>query len=513
MHACCVYAVMIAADTPAVFAVTAVVLCVGIITGIVPVPTAEVTNTVTTTTVVETAYTSDVHNTTTTALSILTNTTYIPPTTYHTEFTLADGTYDGQLKTLVARQPNNVRVDTSSGDLRLEANYDGMEHSVTLEWDDATDRWEVHSASPSAPTWFGNGVDQSIEHPNYILSFCVNADASVLIASRPTASMFHVYARGENGTYSLTENVTFTLGTLYGQCACSSDGRYVIFTDQTYNTNVGLATVLYSDTPGVGYSAIQEITPDNATGSSTYGRTIDMSSDGSVVVIGGPADSTNQGAVWAYQLNASNVYELVSPKFFPTTVISGPTFGYCIGLTSSGNRMVVGARIETFSGNALHGAAWIYDRDESTGLWTETYGPIFGSPNTGSIGNVRYCDISGSGDTVIVYGNSGTSDFVRTLDRGADGSYSQVTADLVGGDEFGYFMKLSCSGDTLVVSEVGAGYVYTRDRSTNAWRKMHTAPYDSSSDDSVPGHFSGVSCDGRTVIFMGDLAKDINVVT
>ena len=101
----------------------------------------------------------------------------------------------------------------------------------------------------------------------------------------------------------------------------------------------------------------QIILPFGNVGSSVFGSSVDLSFDGNTLIIGGYGDNADKGAVWVYKRNATHpTYTLQGSKLVPTTTVGTSRFGSSVSLASDGLTALIGG-----SGDDNRtGAAWAY---------------------------------------------------------------------------------------------------------------------------------------------------------
>ncbi|MGA8468552.1 MAG: hypothetical protein WB721_06840, partial [Pseudolabrys sp.] len=139
-----------------------------------------------------------------------------------------------------------------------------------------------------------------------------------------------------------------------------------------------------------------------ASGVSQQGASVALSADGNTAIVGGPGDNNGQGAAWVYT-RSGGVWTQQGNKL--VTVASGAAQqGVSVSLSSDGNMAIVGGPGDT-SGQ---GAAWLYRRTPGL-FWVE--GPkLVGTGASGAAQQGASVALSANGNATIVGGpgdNSG----------------------------------------------------------------------------------------------------------
>lgn len=253
--------------------------------------------------------------------------------------------------------------------------------------------------------------------------------------------------------------------------ALSASGTIVALSSDNYNQGRGRVRVFRLD----GNSWVQRGNhilgdPDRTRADSNFGYSIDISGDGSVLVVGCPNGyisdgAPNQGYVQAYRWNTdTDAYE----PYGSLLAFGQPTdeFGERVSISRDGTTLAVAVpNYENYTG--------LVRVFRFTGSdWVQLGSDIIGTDEYASA--TMYTDLSASGN-VLVVGTPYRDDdlpspgIVRVYDF-ADNQWRQRGPDLVGDaddDYFGRAVGLSASGDVLVVGasqtrnseDWGNGYV------------------------------------------------------
>ncbi|MDX2063368.1 MAG: IPT/TIG domain-containing protein, partial [Bacteroidia bacterium] len=110
---------------------------------------------------------------------------------------------------------------------------------------------------------------------------------------------------------------------------------------------------IFNRTPnGCGWILAATLTPGST--QSSYGTSLALSADGTNLVVGAPRFNNDQGSIYLYDFNGSSWVQ-TQQLFGP---VLGSNYGFSLGLSASGNTLVVGAPEE----DSRKGAAYVYQR-------------------------------------------------------------------------------------------------------------------------------------------------------
>ena len=209
-----------------------------------------------------------------------------------------------------------------------------------------------------------------------------------------------------------------------------------------------------------------------------FGESIQVSADGSTLVVGAYADDDNgssSGSIYVYAWDGSNW--IGEEKLTPLDGAASDNFGISVSIAADGNTIIVGANGDDDNGGAS-GSAYIYTRADNVSPWSEVKISAFdgaasdefgfsvamsGDGNTVAMG-ARYDDDKGSNSgSVYVYRFNGTTWDLLTKQTASDG---------VASDYFGEPVALSYDGNTFIVGthfdddnggDSGSAYIYSWD--------------------------------------------------
>jgi hypothetical protein len=133
----------------------------------------------------------------------------------------------------------------------------------------------------------------------------------------------------------------------------SADGNTVIVGGPADSNGQGAAWV-HTRSGGVWTQQGNKLVGTGASGAAQQGSSVSLSADGTTIV-GGPGDSNGQGAAWVYR-RTPGLFWMEGPKLVGTGASAAAQQGSSVSLSSDGNTAIVGGPGDT-SGQ---GAAWVY---------------------------------------------------------------------------------------------------------------------------------------------------------
>ena len=136
--------------------------------------------------------------------------------------------------------------------------------------------------------------------------------------------------------------------------AISSDGGTIIEGGHFDNARAGAAWI-FTRSSGVWTQQGSKLVGSNAAGNGSQGYSVDVSSDGNLVIIGGLSDNIGAGAVWVFTRSIT-VWAQLGPKLVGTGAIGNAFQGHSVAISSDGGTLVVGGYVD----NANTGAVWVF---------------------------------------------------------------------------------------------------------------------------------------------------------
>jgi hypothetical protein len=209
---------------------------------------------------------------------------------------------------------------------------------------------------------------------------------------------------------------------------------------------------------GANWATQTTLTASDADGNE-YGRAVDISSDGSIIVVasdGSASGGTTRGAVYVY----TGTNWVTETKLTASDGVNGDVFGTDVAISADGTVIAVGATGVDDSANAcgalyvLSGANWATETKliPADAAANDQFGLMVAASSTGSvvIGTTIYKDSSKGAAYVFSGANWATETKLTASDAGAS-------------DNFGMGCALSSDGSVAVI-----GAPYDDDEGTNA---------------------------------------------
>jgi hypothetical protein len=204
-----------------------------------------------------------------------------------------------------------------------------------------------------------------------------------------------------------------------------------------------------------------------AVGNAEQGYSVALSSDGNTAIVGAPNDNSTAGAAWVF-FRIGGLWLQQGGKLVGMAAVGSAGQGISVALSSDGNTAIVGGP----SDSSDAGAAWAFAR--SGNVWTQEGAKLVGMGAVGIADQGRSVALSSDANTAIVGGDSDNSNagavwiFTRS-----GGVFTQQGAKLVGGGVFGIAgqgisVALSSDGNTAIEggtgenSGAGAAWVFMR---------------------------------------------------
>ena len=224
----------------------------------------------------------------------------------------------------------------------------------------------VWSLGPNLTGSFG------ISNPSSFGQSMATWDGSVIVIGGPTdnngTGSALVYTQSSPTSWILRTKLTGILDnsplipfapgqSRYGSSVAISSGSEVILISGPYNNSANGSTLIYTGNISVGWKLKQEIIGDSP---SFYGQRLDMNANGNVIVLGGPGYISN-GYVNIFTGNKNNGWNFAQS-------ITGDylgSYGSSVAINGSGSTIVIGGPTD----NANNGAILIYTGNP-TSLWS-----------------------------------------------------------------------------------------------------------------------------------------------
>ena len=360
-------------------------------------------------------------------------------------------------------------------------------------YDNIDSQWtQVGSSIPGAPNErFGQSISISSDGMRVAVGAAWNAPCAI-----------KVYEYSGSTWNKILEKFGHTAPPLdqFGRViSISSDGKRVAAGAPYYGNNMGYIRVYDIDS---GTQLLEIMGPNS---NDHFGSSVSLNSDGTRLVVGADQYQTGNGYVRTYIESAGHGMAVGNGWYFMGSQISGKAsgdrFGYASSMSSDGNRIAVGAYLNSTS----RGYVRIYEYSGSPPNWNQIGSDLEGDSSHDIFG--FSVSLSSNGKRVIIGGPTAASN-----DRGVvkvyeetGGTWNQVFSTIEGGeyngngDMMGRNVSMSSDGNIIVAgsglarSQSGKVVVYTCKVVEN--RLLNTT----SSDQEFSAHITGKRSDYRFV--------------
>jgi FG-GAP repeat len=198
-----------------------------------------------------------------------------------------------------------------------------------------------------------------------------------------------------------------------------------------------------------------------------FGLGLALSADGGTALIGGPGNGASRGAAWAYARSASGWTQEGAKLTGGAEEVGAAHFGRSVALSADGSLALIGG----FADNGHVGAAWVFSRSASA--WEQQGPKLTGGSEAAGPGLFgRSVALSSDGSSALVGapGDSGKGGaawaFTRTGAVWGQSGKKLQPSEVVGKAWFGYAVSLSALGEVALIgapndaAEVGAAWGY-----------------------------------------------------
>ena len=242
-----------------------------------------------------------------------------------------------------------------------------------------------------------------------------------------------------------------------------------------------------------------------------FGRVISISSDGRRVAAGAPSYGNNQGYVRVYDIDSgTELLEIMGLN-------SNDYFGSSVSLNSDGTRLVVGA--DQYQNGNGYVRTYIQDEGSVHGfLWHFMGSQISGKASGDRFGYASSMSSNGNRIAVGAYLNSTSRGYVRIYEySGSPPNWNQIGSDLEGDsshDIFGFSVSLSSNGKRVIIGGPMAasndrGVVKVYEETGGNWNQVFSTieggEYNGSGD--MMGRNVSMSSDGNVIVAGSGLAR------
>lgn len=329
---------------------------------------------------------------------------------------------------------------------------------------------------------------------------------AVLIGSSPDA-------RGQCEHAKLVASDGTTADRFGTGVALSGDGRIALigaYTDDANGFQAGSASVLNRKRDS--WIEVQKLEPIDASPNQQFGRSVALTPDGSVAVVGAWKDDdggSSAGAAYVF-VNEGLLWEQQS-KLVASDAVGGDNFGISVDISADGETIIVGSYLvgEPFF---MIGAAYVYQFDSSRRIWIEQ-AKLMASDGGPSDQFGVYVAVSANGDTALVgahkaNGLSKDTGAAYVFIRTGGEIWLEQTKLLGPGVGLGRSVALSNDGLTALVGAPYAGSggaLVFRNNGKNWELQKALSPADEGYNNDQFGISVALSLDGRSAA-IGDRA-------
>jgi hypothetical protein len=256
-----------------------------------------------------------------------------------------------------------------------------------------------------------------------------------------------------------------------GSVSLSADGNTALIGSPRDNGKTGAAWI-FTRAGSTWTQQGPKIVGAGETFEGRFGKSVALSPDGGVALIGGPSDRSGRGSAWVFARKGAE-WAQQGTKLVGSGGEGEDHFGWSVALSTNGDTAIVGG-----PGDATRaGAAWVFT---NTGEgWTQEGGKLTPADEAGE-GRFGYSvALSNDGDTALVGGHkdSGGNGAAWAYTHSSSG-WAQQGTKLTGeaGAEFGYDVALAADGDTALIgaphaeSHLGAAWEFAR--SEGSWAPL-----------------------------------------
>jgi FG-GAP repeat len=211
-----------------------------------------------------------------------------------------------------------------------------------------------------------------------------------------------------------------------------------------------------------------KITPGKEGLEDFFGAGLAVSADGSTALVGGPGNFGGDGAAWVFARSGSGWTQQGS-KLTGRAEESGlARFGRSVAISQDGSLALVGG----FADNAHTGAAWTFARSGS--VWTQVGTKLTASEEVGHALFGRSVALAPDGSSALIGGPGDSAKegaawaFTRTSEGWTQSGRKLMPQEIVGNSWFGYAVALSALSEVALIggpnnaAELGAAWTFAQ---------------------------------------------------
>jgi len=323
---------------------------------------------------------------------------------------------------------------------------------------DAANGVEMNAAVGAANDTYGRGV-------------AVSADGSVIVVGADGATSntgkVYVYSGQDWATETILTASDGAVGDRFGKSvAISADGSVIVVGSYDDDTSRG-AVYVYS---GSSWATQTRLTAIDGASNHAFGYSVAVSNDGTTVAVGAYGHNSSEGA--AYIFNGANW--ATQTQILASDGLASDNFGYSIAISGDGLVLVVGARAD----NTAQGAAYVY----SGSSWaTQTKLTASNGASNHYFGRCVDTNYDGSVVAVGLYTSTVSNVYIFCGENWAAEKILTPSDTLPATVSFGYSVALSDDGRDLLVTafgdkldlgvSMGSLYYFTNYGNGNLWKE------------------------------------------
>jgi hypothetical protein len=139
-----------------------------------------------------------------------------------------------------------------------------------------------------------------------------------------------------------------------GGVALSADGDTALISAEHDNNDIGAAWI-FNRTGSIWSQHGSKLTATGETGNAFFGKTVALSADGTLALIGGHVDNAEAGAAWVFT-RTGTAWLQQGPKLTGSGEVGAGAFGFKLALSADGNTALIGGTDDNHS----LGAVWSF---------------------------------------------------------------------------------------------------------------------------------------------------------
>jgi hypothetical protein len=265
-------------------------------------------------------------------------------------------------------------------------------------------------------------------------------------------------------------------GSFARSVALSADGNIALIGADRESSDAGAAYVFTRS--GSTWTQTARLTPTDETGAGSFGYSVALSADGATAVIGGPSDDNtgmSVGAAWVFT-RSGTTWTQQGSKLVPNDATGGADAGQAVAVSDDGNTALIGGPIDhTVSGGSV-GAAWVFTR--SMLAWSQQGSKLTPTTTTTASAFGSSVALSADGDRAMVGapfdGNAGAAwPFVRSSGIWSHEGSTKLTPSDSTTAHFGWSVALTNDATSASIGGIGdnalVGAAWAFSRSGSTW--------------------------------------------